>query len=227
MAGLEWCPGQLPRNTCACAGCCAADPNRPISLDRVSTCPPQVAAARAAHPGLAEQTIHAILTLAAPTLPHPPRRWQLAGQPTWTGRPSWLQQSRCDCYISPSTLHTPPLLRRWQLPGQPTLDWQSFLAKKNAELQRLNGVYMNLLKNSGVDVSCFVGMQRESAPAGSAVQLTRLQLNLLASVGLLGSSTSLQHSHAASIRCFCKSTIIAVHRGARQAGERSCLLNCC
>ncbi|KAI7845496.1 hypothetical protein COHA_001042 [Chlorella ohadii] len=39
----------------------------------------------------------------------------------------------------------------WQLPGQPTLDWQSFLAKKNAELQRLNGVYMNLLKNSGVD----------------------------------------------------------------------------
>lgn len=43
--------------------------------------------------------------------------------------------------------------RRWQVAGQPALDWQSFLAKKNAELQRLNGVYMNLLKNSGVDVS--------------------------------------------------------------------------
>lgn len=43
--------------------------------------------------------------------------------------------------------------RRWQMAGQPTLDWQAFLAKKNAELQRLNGVYMNLLNNSGVDVS--------------------------------------------------------------------------
>ncbi|EFN56560.1 hypothetical protein CHLNCDRAFT_34977 [Chlorella variabilis] len=39
----------------------------------------------------------------------------------------------------------------WQLPGQPSLDWPSFLAKKNAELQRLNGVYMNLLNNSGVE----------------------------------------------------------------------------
>jgi hypothetical protein len=42
---------------------------------------------------------------------------------------------------------------RWQLPGEPTLDWQSFLAKKNAELKRLNGVYLDLLNNSGVDVS--------------------------------------------------------------------------
>lgn len=39
----------------------------------------------------------------------------------------------------------------WQVGGQPTLDWPSFLAKKNAELQRLNRVYMNMLKNSGVD----------------------------------------------------------------------------
>jgi hypothetical protein len=37
--------------------------------------------------------------------------------------------------------------------GEPTLDWASFLAKKNAELERLNGVYMNLLNGSGVDVS--------------------------------------------------------------------------
>ena len=45
---------------------------------------------------------------------------------------------------------------RWQLPGQPSLDWPSFLAKKNAELQRLNGVYMNLLNNSGVEVRRWV-----------------------------------------------------------------------
>ena len=55
--------------------------------------------------------------------------------------------------IEPAPAAVPALLpRRWQLPGQPALDWQSFLAKKNAELQRLNGVYMNLLKNSGVEV---------------------------------------------------------------------------
>ncbi|KAL4430036.1 hypothetical protein ABPG77_004406 [Micractinium sp. CCAP 211/92] len=39
----------------------------------------------------------------------------------------------------------------WQLGGQPALDWPTFLGKKNAELQRLNGIYMNLLKNSGVE----------------------------------------------------------------------------
>lgn len=54
----------------------------------------------------------------------------------------------------------PPLLcpcvrRRWQLGGQPSLDWPTFLAKKNAELERLNGIYMNLLKNSGVEVGSF------------------------------------------------------------------------
>ena len=43
----------------------------------------------------------------------------------------------------------------WALPGggAPTLDWPAFLAKKNAELKRLNGVYLSLLKNSNVDVS--------------------------------------------------------------------------
>eukprot|EP00887_Chlorella_sp_A99_P007110 scaffold2.g7110.t1 len=39
----------------------------------------------------------------------------------------------------------------WRLPGAPALDWPAFLAKKNEELRRLNGVYMGLLKNSGVD----------------------------------------------------------------------------
>lgn len=42
----------------------------------------------------------------------------------------------------------------WQIPGgasSATVDWASFLAKKNAELQRLNGVYGNILKNSGVE----------------------------------------------------------------------------
>lgn len=38
----------------------------------------------------------------------------------------------------------------WQLGAEPTLDWPSFLESKNKELHRLNGIYMNLLKNSGV-----------------------------------------------------------------------------
>lgn len=40
----------------------------------------------------------------------------------------------------------------WNVPGSPTLDWTSFLAKKNAELQRLNGIYDKMLKNSGVEM---------------------------------------------------------------------------
>lgn len=40
----------------------------------------------------------------------------------------------------------------WNIPGAPTLDWKTFLDKKNAELTRLNGVYANLLKNSGVEM---------------------------------------------------------------------------
>lgn len=39
----------------------------------------------------------------------------------------------------------------WRLSGAPTLDWPVFMQKKEAELKRLNGIYMNLLKNSGVD----------------------------------------------------------------------------
>ena len=40
----------------------------------------------------------------------------------------------------------------WKFPGTPTLDWKTFLDKKNAEIKRLNGIYGNLLKNSGVDM---------------------------------------------------------------------------
>lgn len=47
----------------------------------------------------------------------------------------------------------------WQFPSsngssssfEPTLDWQSFMKKKNAELQRLNNIYDTMLKNSGVE----------------------------------------------------------------------------
>lgn len=40
----------------------------------------------------------------------------------------------------------------WDIPHQPTLHWNTFLEKKNAELLRLNGIYGNLLKNSGVEI---------------------------------------------------------------------------
>lgn len=39
----------------------------------------------------------------------------------------------------------------WDVPENLTLDWDAFLTKKNAELRRLNGVYMNILKNNGVE----------------------------------------------------------------------------
>ena len=39
----------------------------------------------------------------------------------------------------------------WDVPENLQLDWDTFLAKKNAELRRLNGVYMNILKNNGVE----------------------------------------------------------------------------
>lgn len=32
------------------------------------------------------------------------------------------------------------------------LDWPKFVARKNAEIERLNGIYENLLKNNGVDI---------------------------------------------------------------------------
>lgn len=57
---------------------------------------------------------------------------------------------------------------RWQLGGQPALDWPTFLSKKNAELQRLNGVYMNLLNNSGVDVGAGAGRGRQPPTEGTA-----------------------------------------------------------
>lgn len=40
----------------------------------------------------------------------------------------------------------------WEIPGKPTINWKVFMDKKDAELLRLNGVYMKLLDNAGVDV---------------------------------------------------------------------------
>ena len=37
----------------------------------------------------------------------------------------------------------------WDFP-EPTLDWSRLIANKNKEIERLNGIYRNLLKNSGV-----------------------------------------------------------------------------
>jgi len=38
----------------------------------------------------------------------------------------------------------------WQV-GQTTLDWPAFMANKNKEIARLNGIYANLLDNAGAD----------------------------------------------------------------------------
>ncbi len=40
----------------------------------------------------------------------------------------------------------------WTLNGTPTFDWPTLIRNKNAEIQRLNGIYRNLLVNSGVTV---------------------------------------------------------------------------
>ncbi|WP_437575086.1 glutathione-disulfide reductase [Sorangium sp. So ce887] len=47
----------------------------------------------------------------------------------------------------------------WSVPGHggdgqagPTFDWPTFLRNKNKEIERLNGVYERLLKNSGADI---------------------------------------------------------------------------
>lgn len=40
----------------------------------------------------------------------------------------------------------------WKIPENPSLDWSSFMEKKNNELRRLNGIYENLLENSGVEM---------------------------------------------------------------------------
>jgi glutathione reductase (NADPH) len=38
----------------------------------------------------------------------------------------------------------------WRYDGEPKHDWSSLIANKNAELQRLTGIYQNVLKNAGV-----------------------------------------------------------------------------
>lgn len=40
----------------------------------------------------------------------------------------------------------------WTLNGTPTFDWATLIRNKNTEIQRLNGIYRNLLVNSGVTV---------------------------------------------------------------------------
>ena len=43
---------------------------------------------------------------------------------------------------------------------KPTHNWATMKANKNKELERLTGIYMNLLKNSGVDVKIGRGKVR-------------------------------------------------------------------
>lgn len=38
----------------------------------------------------------------------------------------------------------------WSLNGTPTFDWNDFIARKNAEIERLNGIYDGLLEKAGV-----------------------------------------------------------------------------
>lgn len=40
----------------------------------------------------------------------------------------------------------------WNIPGAPTIDWSAFMEKKEAELRRLNGVYLSLLDGAGVEM---------------------------------------------------------------------------
>ena len=41
----------------------------------------------------------------------------------------------------------------WQLPaGEPNFDWPTLVANKNAEIERLNGIYGRLLQNAGVTI---------------------------------------------------------------------------
>jgi pyruvate/2-oxoglutarate dehydrogenase complex dihydrolipoamide dehydrogenase (E3) component len=42
-------------------------------------------------------------------------------------------------------------LPRWLTPESIGLDWSTFMAAKNKELERLNGVYLRLLAGAGVD----------------------------------------------------------------------------
>ena len=43
-------------------------------------------------------------------------------------------------------------LCRWDVPDNITQDWMFFLAKKRKELDRLHGVYMNMLQKAGCDM---------------------------------------------------------------------------
>lgn len=38
----------------------------------------------------------------------------------------------------------------WKFEAEPKHDWSTLMANKNAELQRLTGIYKNILKNAGV-----------------------------------------------------------------------------
>src|SRR6185369_1551891 len=38
----------------------------------------------------------------------------------------------------------------WSLPAAPVFDWPALIAAKNAEIDRLNGIYIRLLRDSGV-----------------------------------------------------------------------------
>lgn len=40
----------------------------------------------------------------------------------------------------------------WQLPAEPRFDWARLKANKDIEINRLNGIYENLLKTAGVDI---------------------------------------------------------------------------
>lgn len=40
----------------------------------------------------------------------------------------------------------------WTMPVQPQFDWAVLMANKNKEIARLNGIYLNLLRNAGVQV---------------------------------------------------------------------------
>ncbi|MEM1418850.1 MAG: glutathione-disulfide reductase, partial [Myxococcota bacterium] len=39
----------------------------------------------------------------------------------------------------------------WSLPGEPRFDWGTLIANKNEEIQRLNGIYADVLRNAGVE----------------------------------------------------------------------------
>ena len=40
----------------------------------------------------------------------------------------------------------------WTYDGEPKHDWSTMMANKNAELQRLTGIYKNILKNANVQL---------------------------------------------------------------------------